>query len=252
MAHKTLIRGTAYDITGGKTLASGTSYSIKNGKTRVSGTEYDIGFGVPISTLAVGDSVYFNVNGVSKEFFVVHQGLPSDIYDISCHGAWLLMKDIYENRSFDTIQPGYETSAIHKYLNESFFGLLDLSVQAGIRQVKIPYVHQNDAEIGGNGVETKIFLLSVIELGIPGNTSTIVPEEGSRLDYFISGTSSDALERRIAKLNGSPSPWWTRSRLRPYIGNVWNIQADGRTNAKHYTTSLGIRPAFILSGDFRI
>ena len=44
MAHKTLIGGTTYDITGGKTLVSGTSYSVKNGKVLIGGTAYDISF----------------------------------------------------------------------------------------------------------------------------------------------------------------------------------------------------------------
>ena len=48
-----------------------------------------------ISTLAVGSSVYLNVGGVRKEFLVVHQGKPSSLYDSSCNGTWLLMKDIY-------------------------------------------------------------------------------------------------------------------------------------------------------------
>lgn len=44
MAHKTLIGGTAYEISGGKTLVDGTAYSIKNGKTLVGGTAYEVGF----------------------------------------------------------------------------------------------------------------------------------------------------------------------------------------------------------------
>lgn len=46
MAHKTLIGGTAYEISGGKTLVNGTAYSIKNGKTLVGGTAYEVGFAV--------------------------------------------------------------------------------------------------------------------------------------------------------------------------------------------------------------
>lgn len=45
MAHKTLIGGTAYEISGGKTLVSGTAYSIDKGKTLVGGTAYEVGFG---------------------------------------------------------------------------------------------------------------------------------------------------------------------------------------------------------------
>lgn len=44
MAGKTLINGTAYDISGGKTLVNGTAYSIASGKTMVNGTNYDINF----------------------------------------------------------------------------------------------------------------------------------------------------------------------------------------------------------------
>lgn len=44
MAHKTLVGGTAYEISGGKTLVSGTAYSIVKGKTLVGGTAYEIGF----------------------------------------------------------------------------------------------------------------------------------------------------------------------------------------------------------------
>ena len=44
MAHKTLVGGTAYNITGGKSLVSGTAYDIKGGRTLISGTGYDIKF----------------------------------------------------------------------------------------------------------------------------------------------------------------------------------------------------------------
>ena len=35
MAHKALIGGTAYEITGGKTLINGTAYGIAKGKTLI-------------------------------------------------------------------------------------------------------------------------------------------------------------------------------------------------------------------------
>lgn len=44
MAHKTLVSGTAYEISGGKTLVGGTGYSIGNGKTLVDGTGRNISF----------------------------------------------------------------------------------------------------------------------------------------------------------------------------------------------------------------
>lgn len=55
---------------------------------------------VALSSKAVGSVVKLNVNGAAKEFLVVHQGKPSSLYDDSCNGTWLLMKDIYENRAW--------------------------------------------------------------------------------------------------------------------------------------------------------
>lgn len=44
MAHKTLVNGTVYEISGGKTKVNGTAYSIDKGKTLVGGTAYEVGF----------------------------------------------------------------------------------------------------------------------------------------------------------------------------------------------------------------
>ena len=57
MAGKTLIGGTAYEVTGGKTLINGTAYSIAGGKTLVNGTAYDISFGVDLAELFGGMTV---------------------------------------------------------------------------------------------------------------------------------------------------------------------------------------------------
>ena len=55
MAHKTLIGGTAYEISGGKTLVGGTAYKIGKGKTLVGGTAHEITF--------VPSSITVNVTG---------------------------------------------------------------------------------------------------------------------------------------------------------------------------------------------
>ena len=57
MAGKTLIGGTAYEISGGKTRVNGTAYAIAGGKTLVGGTAYDISFGVDLAELFRGMTV---------------------------------------------------------------------------------------------------------------------------------------------------------------------------------------------------
>ena len=66
MAHKTLIGGTAYEISGGKTLVNGTAYSIDKGKTLVGGTAYEVGFAPTIGTCYLRPSADITVrDGVS-------------------------------------------------------------------------------------------------------------------------------------------------------------------------------------------
>jgi len=58
MAHKTLIDGTAYEISGGKTLIDGTAYSIDKGKTLVDGTAYEVSFAKPIPVITTSSVSY--------------------------------------------------------------------------------------------------------------------------------------------------------------------------------------------------
>ena len=48
---------------------------------------------VALGQKAVGSVVKLKFNGAMREFLVVHQGKPSSLYDESCNGTWLLMKD---------------------------------------------------------------------------------------------------------------------------------------------------------------
>ena len=70
MAHKTLIDGTAYEISGGKTLIDGVAYSIDKGKTLVGGTAYEVGFGQLATITVIGDSDglgYIEHNGIAYD-----------------------------------------------------------------------------------------------------------------------------------------------------------------------------------------
>lgn len=68
MAHKTLIGGTAYEISGGKPLVNGTAYSIDKGKALVDGTAYEVGFApktVDIELIGfTTQTCYITYNGV--------------------------------------------------------------------------------------------------------------------------------------------------------------------------------------------
>lgn len=65
MAHKTLVGGTAYEISGGKTLIDGTGYEISKGKTLVGGTAYEVGFAPAMATVTFNLTSFHQYYGAS-------------------------------------------------------------------------------------------------------------------------------------------------------------------------------------------
>lgn len=206
-----------------------------------------------LGSKAVGSIVKLKVNGTAKEFIVVHQGKPSSMYDESCNGTWLLMKDIYENRKWHNSNVNkYETSDINTYLNGPFFNLFDSNIQGIIKQVKIPYRKNGGSDgtdqSGANGLPCKVFLLSGYEVGWTTSDNGYFPEDGAKLSYFESGTGSSANNKRIAKLNGSAAFWWLRSATGG-TSSVWGVLSNGDYSSDYTSSSYGIRPALVLSSD---
>lgn len=151
--------------------------------------------GVPISTLAVGSSVFMNVDGVRTEFLVIHQGLPSSVYDASCNGTWLLSTAAFGPTEWDSTDNDYENSDIHDYLNHDILSLFDSDIQNLIKQVKIPYTQgtglNGSVATGANGLSAKLFLLSLAEVNRQSDDANV---EGAVLGYFA-GSSLDAQDR---------------------------------------------------------
>lgn len=205
---------------------------------------------VLLSTKAVGSTIKLNVNGAAKEFIVVHQGKPSSLYDDSCNGTWLLMKDIYENRVWQSGNINkYESSDIHAYLNSTFLNLFDSNIRDAIKQVKLPYRKNGGSggsdQSGANGLSCKVFLLSGYEVGWTTSDNGYFPVDGAKLAYFESGTGTSANNKRIAKLNGSAAYWWLRSPLTGDTGSVWHVISNGGSG-NDASDSSGIRPALVL------
>ena len=206
---------------------------------------------VLLSTKAVGSTVKLKVNGTAKEFIVVHQGKPSSLYDNSCDGTWLLMKDIYENRQWHNSNVNnLENSTIHSYLNGTFLNLFESNIRDAIKQVKLPYRKNGGSggsdQSGANGLLCKIFLLSGYEIGFTTSDNSYFPVDGAKLSYFEAGTGSSALNKRIAYLNGAAALWWLRSPSTNGTNYVWYVNSNGYYNRSYASGSYGIRPALVL------
>ena len=209
---------------------------------------------VALGTKAVGSTVKLNVNGTAREFLIVHQGKPSSIYDNSCDGTWLLMKDCYESRQWHSSNNNdYENSTIDSYLNSTFLNLFDANIRNAIKQVKIPYRkgagYSTTVTSGASGLSVKIFLLSGYEVGWTTSDSSYFPADGAKLDYFLSGNGSSAQSKRVANLNGSATYWWLRSPCCNSDGgsrSAFIVNSNGDWHDYRCSYSSGIRPALIL------
>ena len=205
---------------------------------------------VKLSTKAVGSIVKIAVDGKDYDWLVVHQGLPGNVYDASCNGTWLLMKDASAAKSTfgDGNGNSYKDSGIHTYLNDTFYSLIDSDIRNAIKQVKIPY--QNGTGSGGslatgsNGLSTKVFLLSGYEVGWTTSDNSSFPKDGVRLAYF--GNSSGGNSKRIAYNGSSAANWWLRSPNTNHGSLVWGVKSDGSFNYWQHYNSISVRPAFIL------
>lgn len=209
-----------------------------------------------LGNLPVGSTVKLNVNGTATDFLVVHQGLPSSMYDSSCDGTWLLMKDCYESRQWHSSNVNdYANSTIHNYMNSTFLGLFDSDIQSQIKQVKIPYRPGSGTSTtinsGANGLSAKIFLLAGYEVGFNQSiTNQYMPIDGAKLNYFELGDTSGTTARtkRIASLNGSTAMWWLRTPVNNAATVAWRVEEDGHAdaNARASSTNISVRPALVL------
>lgn len=204
---------------------------------------------VTLSSKAIGSTIKLKVNGSAKDFIVVHQGKPSSVYDDSCNGTWLLMKDIYENRQWHSSNTNdYANSTIHSYLNSTFLNLFESNIKNAIKQVKLPYRKGSGTSTtvtsGSNGLSAKIFLLSATETSF--NFSTMPSGEGAELAYFKGCADNSSDSKRVAYLNGSATYWWLRSPHCDYFSLALNVSSNGDWGSYYCSYSYGIRPALIL------
>ena len=188
----------------------------------------------------VGSTVTLKVNGADAEFLVVHQGNPDpDVYDPSCEGTWLLMKNVYSQRPWGSASC-YADAPVHTWLNSTFLELLDSGIRPAVKTVRLPYAEGSDVHTGAEGVSAQIFLLSMREMGTPAAQKTGLADEGALLDYFTDGDGG------ADPLRASSARYWTRSPYTGGGGNVWSVAGEsGICSYRVGSSSYGVRPALI-------
>ena len=133
MAHKTLISGTAYSVTGGRELIGGTGYSIKKGSTLIGGTGYDITFQSAVTIPVKGDLITMNLDGTSRLYRVL--SVNGNVCKVL--GMWDNLTSKYNSTSTTTNFNGttaqkYEGSALDTYLNTTWYNTLSSEAKNAI------------------------------------------------------------------------------------------------------------------------
>lgn len=200
---------------------------------------------------SVGDIVKIKEDGVAVNYLIVHKGKPSDLYDDSCDGIWVLREEIHSTQAWDTTNDtnsannDYENSDIQAWLNGTFLNSIDEKIRAAIMTVKIPFKKEYGSAStgvysGSEGLSCKVFLLSGYELAYSGMDTRYFPIDGAKLSYFSDGASL------IANLNGNPYVWWMRSPNTFNHMDVWVVNSTGSYSKEYPYSSWGARPAFVL------
>ena len=236
-----------HTIAGGAARTADKAYTLTGGMARL---WYQCG--TPLGSYAVGKTVKIAVGGKDYDWLVVHQGKPSSVYDDSCDGTWLLMKDIYEMQKWHTTNVNdYANSTIHSYLNSTFLDLFKPRIKSAIKQVKIPYRKGSGTSTtvtsGSNGLSAKIFLLSATETSF--NFSGMPSNEGAELAYFKGCADNSSDSKRVAYLNGYADYWWLRSPQCYGDSSALCVSDSGNWAKGNCSHTRGVRPCMILPQD---
>ncbi len=221
--------------------------------------------GTPLRSLAVGKVVNLPFGGPKsyKEFLIVHQGIPdAKIYDSSCNGTWLMMKELHQSivwHESEMYFNDYENSKVRSWLDLiCMMSFATGLISDKIKEVKIPYRpgggKDTTVSSGANGLSAKIFLPSATELGVTGDSNTVVPEnEGATLAYFKGCNATKRDSRRIAYVGTKAYPWWTRS---PACESTWTypvyIDTQGGFYSVGATNKRYVRPMIILPSEMLV
>lgn len=207
--------------------------------------------GISAGDLEIGQVVHLNESGVPIDYLVVHQGIPSNLYDASCEGTWLLRRDIREmgpwnTSNVNTLAGSTIMTTMAKYVQD-----YDRRVQEAIRAIKIPYcVGGGDYTTingGGNGLDCKLFPLGGYEMGLNKSDVPNIPIDGAKLAYFESGIGESATQKRSAD-----NIYYTRTAFETsYNDAVLLCYTTGKHGGAVLNTPGGYRCALILPYNFK-
>ena len=190
--------------------------------------------GQTLANLTAGSTLKIVENNTPVQFLVLQHGYPSS----GGGNTLLLRKNIYSNMKFGG-SGAYSGSTVDNFLTNNYLLLLDSTVRSSLVRVSIPCYSVGQT----SNIDRSIFLLSGTELGF---STSSMPIEGTAIPYFASN------ESRIAYLNQTVSPYWTRSISTNTSRYSWYVLSTGTYYNDFNNSSIGVRPAFCLPGTTQV
>lgn len=235
MAHKTLISGTAYSVTGGRELIGGTGYDCKAGKTLIGGTAFTVPFskGIPLNTITPGAILYLNESGSPVPFYIAKHDYESGLNGTG--RTLVVRRDCYSECAFgDDGENKYAYGALNSFLNNTYLKLFDTGIRTAIGTTKFYYTPGGGTP-SVSTLQKAIFQLSLTELGKTGSNAN---KEGTTLPI------ASTLQK--AKMNGSAAAQWTRTPKNSNSISAFYLNENGNPGSITCTYTFGSRPAFTL------
>lgn len=211
-----------------------------------------------LSEYSVGETLKIKINGVPRDFIIIHQGSPNkdkEVYDESTRGVWIMSKDIILVGTWgSSASVAFDTAAINTYLNDVFLPTIEDKYRRMVKPVRVPCVKVfADGSTGIVNVLTKAFPPSMTELGVDDPYNWYM--DGVKFDYFASGTDTAAKEKRkaafISGLSSSANyaGYMTRTRRTESSNILYYVTTDGTHADSDYRGGkvYGVRPIMVLN-----
>ena len=248
MAHKTLIAGTAYDISGGKTLVGGTAYGVSAGKTLIGGTTYGVNL---VSYSPLADSTWAQIQYVAQNGLFSQTGwaigdtktttLSTAVLGTSSFTMQLVGVDldgantlafISLASSINTINivgsfTGYASSLMSTNAT-NFYNYTDAKDYIKVLQ----RYYYTPGTTTRTAMSMPVFIPSLIEIGGTGSYYSNGDTGLTGTGHYSSFFNSDATRIKTYEGSSSTTRYWTRSTPRDIAGYAFLIGLSGTSEAK--------------------
>ena len=139
---------------------------------------------------------------------------------------------------------GWPSCKMYTYLNETIYNKLPNDLKNYIKPTSVVSGHDSEETTNYTSID-KLYLLSSKEVGF-NITYDTAKTETRKLDYYASGTGTDAKNKRIKYNYGTTTEklWWLRSSNSNDIGAFCVVTPPGGPDACNAAATIGVAPAF--------